>query len=112
MSSTRRLLASVMLLFLFWTGSCDAGVTRPSSGVIGTWHNERGAKLTFRSNGTIIYHGKKYYYAVTNGGIIQLKGRRGEVTIPYSLAGEKLTLTEDGEKSVYKRKTSASKPKK
>lgn len=112
MFSTRRLLASVMLLILFWTGSSYAEVTRPSSGVIGSWYSEQGAKLTFRSNGTIIYHGKKYYYAVTNGGIIQLKGRRGEVTLPYTLAGGKLTLTEDGEKSVYKRKKPGSKPSK
>ncbi|MGC2165638.1 MAG: hypothetical protein WA632_06455 [Gallionella sp.] len=104
MSSARRLLAGAMLILLFWAGSGNAEVTKPSSGVTGTWYSERGTKLTFRSNGTITYHGKRYYFAVTNGGIIQLKGRRGEVTIPYSLAGGQLTLTEDGEKSVYKRK--------
>ncbi len=104
MASARRLLASAMLFFLFWSVSCNADVIKPSAGVIGSWYSERGAKLTFRSNGTIIYHGKQYYYAVTNGGIIQLKGRRGEVTIPYTLAGGKLTLTEDGEKAVYRRK--------
>jgi hypothetical protein len=104
MSIARRLLVSAMLLFAVLVGPGYAEVTSPSSAVVGTWYNEHGAKLTFRANGTIVYRGKRYYYAVTNGGIIQLKGRRGEVTIPFTLAGGKLTLTEDGEKSVYKRK--------
>jgi hypothetical protein len=56
------------------------------------------------ANGTINYHGKRYYYAVSNGGMIQLKGRQGEKTIPYQLSEGKLTLTEGGATTIYRRK--------
>ena len=69
----------------------------------GTW---RGAKetLTFNANGTVIYRGKRYYYAVSNGGTIQLTGKQGSSTIPYQLAGGNLTLTVDGRATVYTRR--------
>lgn len=75
----------------------------PSAAIKGTW---RGAKetLTFNANGTVIYRGKRYYYAVSNGGTIQLTGKQGSLTIPYQLAGGKLTLTVDGRATVYTRR--------
>lgn len=75
----------------------------PSAAIKGTWRSAK-ETLTFNANGTIIYKGKKYYYAVSNGGTIQLTGRRGSLTIPYQLAGGKLTLTVDGRATVYTRK--------
>lgn len=75
----------------------------PSAAIRGTWHSAK-ETLTFNANGTIIYRGKRYYYAVSNGGTIQLSGRRGSLTVPYQLAGGKLTLTIDGKSTVYTRR--------
>ena len=76
---------------------------RPSALIKGTWRSAK-ETLTFNANGTIIYRGKRYYYAVSNGGTIQLTGKHGSLTIPYQLAGDKLTLTIDGISKVYTRR--------
>lgn len=76
---------------------------QPSALIKGTWHSAR-ETLSFNANGTIIYKGKRYYYAVSSGGTIQLTGKRGSLTIPYQLAGGKLTLTVDGKATVYTRR--------
>jgi hypothetical protein len=75
----------------------------PSASIKGTWHSAK-ETLTFNANGTINYKMKRYYYAVSNGGTIQLTGKSGSLTIPYQLAGGKLTLTVDGRAMVYTRR--------
>lgn len=77
--------------------------SRPSAAVIGTWRSAQ-ETLTFNANGTAIYQGKRYYYAVSTGGTIQLTGKHGNLTIPYRLAGGKLTLTVKGKSTVYTRR--------
>ncbi len=79
------------------------GAGKPSASIKGTWHSAK-ETLTFNANGTIIYKGKRYYYAVSSGGTIQLTGKRGSLTIPYQLAAGTLTLTVDGKATVYTRK--------
>lgn len=76
---------------------------KPSDLIKGTWHSAK-ETLTFNANSTIIYKGKRYYYAVSSGGTIQLTGKSGSLTIPYQLAGGKLTLTVDGKSTVYTRR--------
>jgi hypothetical protein len=68
----------------------------------GTWYSSEGS-MTFRDNGTINYKGKRYYYAVSNGGMIQLSGKNSRNAFPYHLSGGKLTLTADGKTTVYSR---------
>jgi len=80
-----------------------AGAAKPSEVIQGTWHSAKGT-LTFNENSTIIYKGKRYYYAVSSGGVIQLTGKHGSLTIPFQIAGGKLTLTADGKATVYTRK--------
>ena len=80
-----------------------AGAGGPSASIKGTWRSAK-ETLTFNANGTIIYKGKRYYYAVSSGGTIQLTGKHGAVTLPYQLAGGKLTLTVDGKPTVYSRR--------
>ena len=104
MTFSRWLLLFAMLFSLGWSGSSQAATKLTSASIAGSWHNAQGKTLTFKTNGTIIYHGKRYYYAVSSGGFIQLKGKHGDVTIPYQHAGKKLTLTEDGKTTVYRRK--------
>lgn len=76
---------------------------RLSDVIKGTWHSAK-ETLTFNANSTVIYKGKRYYYAVSSGGTIQLTAKSGSLTIPYHLAGGKLTLTVDGKSTVYTRK--------
>ncbi len=81
-----------------------AGSSKPSEAIKGTWHSAK-ETLTFNPNGTIIYKGKRYYYAVSTGGTIQLTGKQGSnLTLPYQLVGGKLTLTVNGQPTVYTRR--------
>jgi hypothetical protein len=77
-------------------------VTKAESSLRGTWYSAKGS-ITFKDNGTINYKGKRYYYAVSNGGLIQFSGKHSMIAIPYQLAGGKLTLMVDGNETVYSR---------
>ena len=79
------------------------GSINPSAAIKGTWYSAK-ETLTFNANGTIIYKGKRYYYAVSTGGTIQLTGKHGSLAFPYQLAGGKLTLTVNGKSTVYTRR--------
>jgi hypothetical protein len=106
------LLAALLLVGLsdasFAAHRSDGMVTKEERALRGTWYSANGT-LTFRDNGTINYKGRRYYYAVSNGGLIQLTGRHSSNAIPYQLAGGKLTLTADGKSTVYTRKRPESK---
>jgi hypothetical protein len=100
-------LAAVFLLGLTEGGFAAEGthgmVTKAERSLRGTWYSAAGT-ITFRNNGTIYYKGKRYYYAVSNGGIIQLSGKNSVNAIPYQIYGDKLTLIENGKTTVYSRK--------
>ena len=78
-------------------------VTKTERALRGTWYSAEGS-ITFKNNGTLHYKGKRYFYAITNGGLIQLSGKHSSIAIPYQLSGGKLTLLVDGEERVYTRK--------
>jgi hypothetical protein len=108
MSFSRCLLLIVALLL---TGLSEGGfaaqrshgmVTKAEKSLRGTWYSAEGS-LTFKGNGTINYKGKRYFYAVSNGGIIQLSGKHSVNAIPYQLSGDKLTLIEAHKVTVYRR---------
>jgi hypothetical protein len=101
-------LALAMAMFFLVPGS-GFGADRPQGMVTkeelalrGSWYSTEGS-LTFRNNGTIKYKGRTYYYAVSNGGLIQLTGRRSSNALPYRLVGGKLILTEQGKSTIYTR---------
>ncbi len=102
------LLLAALLLMGFSEGGFAAQrshgmVTKAEQSLRGTWYSAQGS-ITFKNNGTVTFKGKRYYYAVTNGGLIQLSGKHSSNAIPYQLAGGKLTLTIDGNEIVYTRK--------
>lgn len=109
MSLTHRCVLLAALLFIvlppdsFAAGGSHAMLTPAEKSLRGTWYSPKGS-ITFKSNGTTYIKGKRYYYAVSNGGLIQLSGKHRMNAIPYQLAGSKLTLTVDGEETVYFRK--------
>lgn len=106
------LLAALLLMGLsdggFAAGRSHGMVTQAGKSLRGTWYSAEGS-ITFRDNGTISFKGKRYYYAVSNGGLIQLTGKHSSNAIPYQLSGGKLTLTVDGRSTVYTRKRRAGK---
>ena len=108
MSFPRWLLPIAACLLLGLSGGSFASerphgmVTRAEKSLRGTWYSAT-SSITFRNNGTINYRGKRYYYAVTNGGIIQLSGKNSVGAIQYHLAGGKLTLMDGGKTTVYTR---------
>jgi hypothetical protein len=101
------LLAALLLMGLsdggFAAGRSHGMVTKAEKSLRGTWYSAEGS-ISFKDNGTINYKGKRYYYAVSNGGLIQLSGKHSMNAIPYQLSGGKLTLTVDGKATVYLRR--------
>jgi glucan-binding YG repeat protein len=102
------LLLSALLLTGLPTGGFAAErshrmVTKAENSLRGTWYSAEG-RVAFRSNGTVKFRGKRYYYAVSNGGMIQLSGNHSSNAIYYQLAGDQLSLTMDGKTMVYSRK--------
>jgi len=102
MTFPRWLLLVAMLFSLGWSASGHAS-SKTSASIVGTWYGAHGKSVTFKKDGTINYHGKRYYYAVSSGGYIQLKGKKSDLTIPFLLSKGKLTLTEGGVTTVYSR---------
>jgi hypothetical protein len=107
-SSRCLLLLAALLLFSLSEGGIAAeryygAVTKAEKSLRGTWYSAAGA-ITFKDNGTINYRGKRYFYAVSNGGMIQLSGTHSVNAIPYQLSGDRLTLMENGKATVYSRK--------
>jgi len=104
----RSLLIAMMVLMVS-SGTSHAtdrsamSARKQSNSLSGTWYSTEGA-ITFRANGTINYEGKRYYYAFTNGGLIQLSRNGNNRTIPYQYSGGKLTLTVNGKPRVYSRR--------
>jgi len=101
------LLAALLLMGLseggFAAQRSHGMVTKAEKSLRGTWYSAEGS-ITFKNNGTINLKGRRYYYAVSNGGLIQLTGKHSSNAIPYQLAGGKLTLMVDGKEIVYARK--------
>lgn len=108
-SLPRHILLIAMLVFLGMTGvghaaeRPGAAAGKPAKSLAGTWDSAEGA-ITFKANGTVDYEGKRYYYAATNGGLIQLSRKGNSRAIPYQLSGGKLTLTVNGKARVYFRR--------
>ena len=100
------LLAALLLMGLSHGGFAaerfHGTVTKAEKSLRGAWYSAEGT-ITFKDNGTINYKGKRYFYAISNGGMIQLSGKHSSNAIPYQLAGGKLTLTVDGKATVYSR---------
>ncbi|MGA8863877.1 MAG: hypothetical protein WBM09_02670 [Gallionella sp.] len=78
-------------------------VTKAEKELRGTWYSAKNS-ITFSSNGTVRIKGKRYFYAVSDGGMIQLSGNNSSDAISYQLFGGQLTLTIDGNTTVYTRK--------
>jgi hypothetical protein len=101
------LLAALLLMGLSHGGFAaerfHGTVTKAEKSLRGAWYSAEGT-ITFKDNGTINYKGKRYFYAISNGGMIQLSGKHSSNAIPYQLAGGRLTLTVDGKATVYSRK--------
>jgi hypothetical protein len=101
------LLAALLLMGLsdggFAAERFHGTVTKAEKSLRGAWYSAEGT-ITFKDNGTINYKGKRYFYAISNGGMIQLSGKHSSNAIPYQLAGGRLTLTVDGKATVYSRK--------
>ncbi|MGA7594306.1 MAG: hypothetical protein WCA64_03840 [Gallionella sp.] len=77
-------------------------VTKAEKSLRGRWYSETGS-ITFSNNGTVRLKGRRYFYAVSNGGMIQLSGNNSSDAISYRLFGDQLTLTVDGITTVYTR---------
>lgn len=77
-------------------------VTKAEHSLRGRWYSANGS-VAFRNSGTVRLKGKRYFYAVSNGGMIQISGDSISDALPYQLFGEQLTLTMDGITTVYTR---------
>src|SRR5665811_2633765 len=98
----------LMLAALLLVGLSDPGfaaqrshgmITKAERSLRGTWYSTEGT-ITFKDNGTINFKGKRYYYAVSNGGLIQLSG----CLLYTSDAADDLTRVDLGGRRIIKKK--------
>ena len=98
----------VALLSLGLPVAASAGDTpreiagKPAEKLLGTWRSEQGATIAFKSNGIVVYKGRRYHYAAGNGAI-QIKNRKVFRQLPYRIFDGKLTVTEKDVDTVYTR---------
>ena len=98
----------VALLSLGLPVAASAGETpraiagKPSAKLVGVWRSDEGATISFRSNGIVVYKGRRYHYAAGNGAI-QIKSRKVFRQLPYRIFDGKLTVTDSGVDTVYTR---------
>lgn len=69
--------------------------------VLGVWSGN-GETLEFKNNGQCIYLGNTFQYEVSQGHVI-LKTAQGNAMFAYSVKGNQLTLTANGQQVVYNR---------
>jgi hypothetical protein len=105
---SRNLILFVALLSLGLPVAASAGETprqiagKPSAKLVGVWRSEAGATITFKSNGIVVYKGRRYHYAAGNGAI-QIKNRKVFRQLPYRIFDDKLTVTDNGVDTAYAR---------
>lgn len=75
--------------------------TSTSADVLGVWSGN-GETLEFKNNGQCIYLGNNFQYEVSQGHII-LKTAQGNAMFAYSIKGNQLTLSANGQQVVYNR---------
>jgi|GEM_PF-2250891 len=69
--------------------------------LLGTWTSAEG-EVTFNTNGSLIYKGKKDYCAIAQG-TIQISNRHTTVILPYRFVNDNLLITDSGTVTTYKR---------
>ncbi len=67
--------------------------------LLGTW-TSAGGDVTFNSNGTIVYKGRKSYCAIAQG-TIQISKKKVTQILPYRYLDGKLLITDSGEETTY-----------
>lgn len=71
--------------------------------LVGDWIcREDGTKVSIRADGSLSINDADYAYKLRNGTII-VAGDEGVMTIPYELAGDRLTVQVEGREMVYER---------
>ncbi len=69
--------------------------------LLGTWTSNEG-EVTFNTNSTIVYKGKKYYCAIAQG-TIQISKHKVTTILPYRFLEGKLLITDGGTVTTYTR---------
>jgi hypothetical protein len=71
-------------------------------GVVGSWRNQQGSTLQLNPDETAILNGQQFRYT-NDGSTLTLIGSDGSMPFPYSLSGNTLTVSVQGQTVVYTR---------
>lgn len=74
-------------------------LTGGSSGLQGIWEGQQG-KVIFYPDGTMLYNGTSYQYSAS-GNSINIIGNDGSTSFTYSLANNRLTLSQNANSATY-----------
>ena len=72
------------------------------SGLTGNWQNQQGSTLQLNPDGTAVLNGQRFKYT-SDGSTITLIGADGSMPFPYSLQGNTLTVSVQGQTAIYTR---------
>ena len=84
-------------------GGAGGGSRRGAAGgVTGSWRNQQGSTLQLNPDGTAVLNGQRFRYT-NDGSTITMIGADGSMPFPYSLSGNTLTVSVQGQTAVYTR---------
>lgn len=94
-------------------GSGDGAAREPrqprsGGGLTGQWQSQQ-YSVQINENGTLTINGEPFRYSV-RGNIMTLSNNEGSAQIPFQLAGDTLTTTFNGQRTVYQRGSASSGP--
>ncbi|MFB3906436.1 MAG: hypothetical protein ACE15E_23575 [Acidobacteriota bacterium] len=76
-------------------------------GIVGKWQAATGSQVEIRSGGSLTIDGAPYRYSV-EGSTITVTGPEGSAVVPYTLNGDQLTVTVEGQLMTLRRSGNAS----
>lgn len=81
----------------------NSGGGFPGGGnLTGSWQNQQGSSLQLNPDGTAVLNGQRFKYT-SDGSTITLIGADGSMPFPYSLQGNTLTVSVQGQTAIYTR---------
>jgi len=84
------------------SGESQGGFGGGASNLAGSYQNQQGSSLQLNPDGTAILNGQKFRYT-SDGSTLTLIGADGSLPFPYSLSGNTLTVSVQGQSVVYTR---------
>ena len=88
-------------------GGASGSLGGGGGSLVGSWQNQQGSTIQLNADGTAVLNGQQFRYT-SDGSTITLIGADGQMPFPYSLSGNTMTVSVQGQTVIYTRTGGAS----